>query len=94
MILDEHEKFFAKLKHLVEKAYKNNQNIPVTLLGHSMGGRMALVFLQMQTQEWKDKHIKSFVSLATPWGGSFRTIKMFISGDDLGVGEGLFESLG
>ena len=86
IFLDEHDKFFADLKVLVEKAYEINGGAQVTIVGHSMGGRMSLIFLQMQTQEWKDKYIKSFISLATPWGGSFKSVKALIYGDDFGLG--------
>ena len=86
IFLDEHNEFFVELKELVEKVYKINGGVPVTLVGHSMGGRMVFVFLQMQTQDWKDKHIKSFVSLATPWGGSFKALKMLVYGDNFDIG--------
>lgn len=78
--IDEHEFFFNKLKCLIEETYQENNRTPVVILAHSMGGRMALQFLQTQTQEWKDENIKSFISLATPWGGTVKTLKMFAIG--------------
>jgi len=44
-----------------------------------------LYFLNHQPQEWKDKYIKSLVTLAAPWGGAVKALKAFSSGDNLGV---------
>lgn len=82
---NENEEFFDKLKLLVEETYLMNNNAPVTLIAHSMGGPMTLIFLQRQTQKWKDKYISSFITLAGAWGGSVKAIKVFAIGDDLGA---------
>lgn len=50
-----------------------------------MGCPVMLYYLNRRTQEWKDKYIKSFVTLAAPWGGAVKALKAFISGDNLGV---------
>lgn len=57
-----------------------NNNEPVTLIAHSMGGPMSLIFLQRQTQKWKDKYINSLISLAAVWGGSVKALKVFAIG--------------
>ena len=44
-----------------------------------------LYYLNHKPQEWKDKYIKAFVTLAAPWGGAVKALKAFISGDNLGV---------
>lgn len=31
-------------------------------------------------QAWKDKYIKSHVSLAAPWGGAMQIVKLYASG--------------
>lgn len=80
MISDENVDFFPKLKALVEESYAANNNTPATLLVHSMGGSMALHFLRLQTQAWKDKYIRRMVSLSTPWGGSVKALKVFAIG--------------
>lgn len=82
---NENEEYFVKLKLLVEETYLMNGNTPVTLIAHSMGGPMALIFLQRQSQKWKDKYINSLISLAGVWGGSVKAIKVFAIGDDLGA---------
>ncbi|XP_076178167.1 lysosomal phospholipase A and acyltransferase isoform X2 [Ptiloglossa arizonensis] len=82
---NENEEFFNKLKELVEETYNENKQVPVTLLAHSMGGPMSLIFLQRQTQKWKDKYINCFITLAAVWGGSIKALKVFAIGDDLGA---------
>ncbi|XP_028128275.1 phospholipase A2 group XV [Diabrotica virgifera virgifera] len=81
---NENQDFFVNLKTLVEDTYKENNNTPVVLLAHSMGGPMTLTFLNKQTQSWKDKYIRCLISLSAVWGGSVKAIKVFAIGDDLG----------
>ncbi|XP_052758628.1 phospholipase A2 group XV-like [Galleria mellonella] len=81
---NENAEFFVKLKSLVEETYAMNNKSAVTLLVHSMGGSMALHFLRLQPQSWKDRYIRRLLSLATPWGGSMKAVKVFAIGDDLG----------
>lgn len=78
--LDENEIFFNKLKDLIEETYDNNNQTAVTLLAHSMGGPMTLVFLQRQSQKWKDKYINCLITLAAVWGGSVKALKVFAVG--------------
>ncbi|KAK9294345.1 hypothetical protein QLX08_011015 [Tetragonisca angustula] len=82
---NENEIFFNKLKDLIEETYDNNNQTPVTLLAHSMGGPMTLIFLQRQSQKWKDKYINCLITLAAVWGGSVKALKVFAVGDDLGA---------
>lgn len=69
-----------KLKALVEETYTNNNKSAVTLLVHSMGGSMALQFLRLQSQKWKDTYIQRMISLSTPWGGAVKALKVFAIG--------------
>ena len=52
------------------------------MVGHSMGCPMSLYFLIQQTKAWKDKYIRSLVTLAGPW-------EIFAVGTDLGLGTSL-----
>ncbi|XP_017778918.1 PREDICTED: group XV phospholipase A2-like [Nicrophorus vespilloides] len=81
---NENQEYFVKLKELVEETYTENGKAPVMLLAHSMGGPMSLYFLNLQTQSWKNKYIKSLVSLSGAWGGSVKAVKVYAVGDDLG----------
>ncbi|KAL2712609.1 group XV phospholipase A2-like [Vespula squamosa] len=82
---NENGEYFVKLKSLIEETYSINNNMSVTLIAHSMGGPMTLIFLQSQSQSWKDKYINSLITLAGVWGGSVKAIKVFAIGDDLGA---------
>ena len=77
---DEDGEYFIKLKTLVEETYNINDNQPVILLAHSMGGPMCLHFLHMQSNSWKKKYIKSLVTLSGAWGGSVKALKVFLIG--------------
>ncbi|XP_065162884.1 phospholipase A2 group XV-like isoform X2 [Atheta coriaria] len=81
---NENYEYFVQLKALIEETYAQNNNTPVILIAHSMGGPMTLYFLNLQTQAWKDQHIKSMVTLSGAWGGSVKAVKVYAIGDDLG----------
>ena len=53
-----------KLKKLVEDTYSGNGNKKITLMSHSLGCPYTLVFLNAQTQAWKDKYILQWIPLA------------------------------
>lgn len=72
------------MKTLVEETYVLAGNQSVTLVVHSMGGPMSLVFLQQMPDSWKDRYIARIISLAGAWAGSAKAIKVFAIGDDLG----------
>lgn len=83
-ILDENKQWFVDMKQLVEDTYELCGQQRITLLVHSMGGPMSLVFLQRQTKVWKDKYIARVIALAGAWAGSAKAVKVFAIGDDLG----------
>lgn len=78
---DENANFFTDMKTLVEDTYNKNNKTSVTLLVHSMGGLMAMHFLRLQPQKWKDQYIRRLISLSTPWGGSMKAVKVFAIGE-------------
>lgn len=77
--------FFLNLKQLVEAAYEKNGQERVVLICHSMGCLHTLYLLNVNTQSWKDKYIRSMISLSGAWGGSVKAMKAFASGDNFGV---------
>jgi alpha-beta hydrolase superfamily lysophospholipase len=79
-LLDENGEYFARLKALVEETYRINDNQPVIILAHSMGGPMSLHFLHTQTKSWKDKYICALVTLSGAWGGAVKALKVFAVG--------------
>lgn len=64
----------------MEETYRINDNQPVIILAHSMGGPMSLHFLHIQSKSWKDQHIRAFVTLSGAWGGSVKALKVFAVG--------------
>lgn len=77
--------YLSALKNLVEDTYTKNNEQPVVLMGHSMGNNYILYLLNRQPQSWKDKYIRSFISIAGPYGGAVKTLRLMASGDNLGV---------
>jgi lysophospholipase-3 len=81
---NENQQYFVDLKALIEQTHADNDGQPVIIIAHSMGGPMTLHFLNQQSQDWKDKYIKSMVTLSGAWGGSVKAVKVYAIGDDLG----------
>ncbi|KAL2613855.1 hypothetical protein R1flu_025547 [Riccia fluitans] len=77
-------KYTKDLMELIEKAHDDN-NQPVILVAHSLGGLWTLYFLNKQPPAWKKKYIKSFVAVAAPWGGSVQEMLTFASGNTEGI---------
>nr|CAD7399051.1 unnamed protein product [Timema poppensis] len=82
---NENGEYFLQLKVLIEETYTSNNKQPVVLVAHSMGALMSLHFLQLQSQRWKDQHVRALVTLSGPWGGSVKSLKVFAVGDNLGT---------
>ncbi|XP_062584872.1 phospholipase A2 group XV-like [Saccostrea cucullata] len=82
---NEFKELYQKMKALIEETYSINNNTRVILLGHSMGNPTSLYFYNIMTQAWKDKYIEAHVSLAGVWTGAIKPLKLFASGDRLGV---------
>jgi len=80
---NEQEQYFKDVKSLIESSYTKNGDKKVVLVCHSMGCIMMSYMLQRQSQSWKDKYIRSLVSIAGVWGGTVRALKVFSVGDNL-----------
>lgn len=78
-------KFLQDLKHLIEKASISNGGKQVILISHSLGGLFILQLLNKNTLSWRQKFIKHFISLSTPFGGTVEEMLTFASGNSLGV---------
>lgn len=82
---NELQDYFHDLTDLIEIAYTENYEQKAVLICHSMGCLNSLYFLNSKPQAWKDKYIKSMISLSGVWAGSVKAMKAFASGDNFGV---------
>lgn len=77
--------YFDNVKKLAEDMY-NDYHHPITLIVHSMGGPISLYFLtQVVSEEWKQQHIKQYISLSSVWAGAIVSVQSIISGDNEGI---------
>ena len=58
------------LTKLIETTYASNGNKSIIMVSHSMGSIMTLFLMNHKSQEWKDKYIRSHISMSGVWGGS------------------------
>ena len=79
------DKYFRKLKQLIEDLYHENDDTAVTIISHSMGGLFGLHFLQQQPQAWLDKFIHTFIPVSTPWAGAALQLLTYASGYNMDI---------
>ena len=77
--------YFSKLKALIEETFAINDNMPIVLVCHSLGCPYSNIFLNQQPQNWKDKYLRVWLTISSPWGGSVKTLGLYASGYTLGV---------
>jgi len=77
--------YFRRLAALVEEMFHNSGNQTVTLVSHSLGGLFGLFFLQRQPPAWKQKFIRRFLPLSTPWRGAVVQLNTYASGYNMGI---------
>ena len=82
------EPLVRKIEQIAAQAIEQYPNIPLKIIGHSMGGLMWLEVLNRNPQWWEK--VNSLVLLGTPVGGS--NLARII--DPLGIGIGTAKCLG
>lgn len=70
---------------MIEETYILNDNKSSVVICHSMGCLFSLYFLQHQPQAWKDKHIKTWIAVAAPFGGAVVALKSLMAGSNLEI---------
>ncbi|KAL3937493.1 MAG: hypothetical protein SGARI_002102 [Bacillariaceae sp.] len=87
--LEARDKYFSRTMSMVQKLYKQNDNSPVILIGHSMGCKCAHYFLnfceQNGGQKWIDKYIHTYMPIGAPHLGAPKALRSSISGDKMGL---------
>lgn len=78
--------FLDRTIDLVEETYRQNNNTPVHLLGHSNGPFYALYLLTHTSQEWKDTYIHGFTAIAGNWPGQGGFYQFLFTGLNLSTG--------
>lgn len=78
-------KFLDDLKQLIENASTSNGGKPVIVVSHSLGGLFVLQLLIRNSISWGQKHVKHFIALSAPWGGTVEQMLTFASGYTLGI---------
>jgi lysophospholipase-3 len=68
-----------KMKNLIEVSC-SEQGYPAIIIAHDLGSMIANYFLVNGDKKWKDKYIKSFVTVSGTFGGSPRALRTIISG--------------
>uniref|UniRef100_A0A1E1WVS1 Putative phospholipase A2 n=1 Tax=Tityus obscurus TaxID=1221240 RepID=A0A1E1WVS1_TITOB len=77
--------YLESLKNLIMETYRMNGRQKVYIICHSMGCPVSLYLLNHQSQAWKEKYVNGIVSLGGAWGGAVKALKVFASGENLGV---------
>lgn len=73
--------FFRNLKECIERGclFGGDKAVVIT---HSLGGVLLKWFLTSEvTPEWIDKHIKQWVCICAPFGGSYQAVRAVCCGD-------------
>lgn len=92
-ISDSALEYFANLKALIEDTYLKNNKTQIVLLSHSLGCPYTHHFLYNMSQEWKDTHIRAWVTIAGAWAGSAKLMRIYASGTNLGFPDVVLEPL-
>lgn len=94
LALEERDHFFTKLAQNIEQTFTNNNNTPVVIVCHSLGGILSFYFqtwIENKQRlsnpktyikgQWVGKYISSVVTIGTPYLGAPKTASMYISGE-------------
>jgi len=81
--------YFADTLKKVEDMYQRNNNVPLLLFCHSMGGKACHYFLnyclESVGQEWLDQHVYGVIFVGAPHLGAPQSLRATIEGDRMGL---------
>lgn len=78
---------------MIEDTYIKNNKTRVVLLSHSLGCPYTHYFLSKMPQDWKDMHIKVWITVAGAWAGAAKLMRIYASGTNLGFPDVVLEPL-
>ena len=78
--------YYKQFRLLIESTFSNNGNQPVVIIAHSLGGLVSHHFLtKLVSQEWKDKYVAQYITMASVWAGTVKVVHGIVSGETDGV---------
>ena len=80
------EEYCRSLRALIQWAYDAHGGQKVILLSHSMGSPLLSQVLQRCTLDWKQQHVKRWISVNGAFGGAGKALRSLLSGDNNGMG--------
>ena len=82
----EHNGYYKQFHWLIESTFSQNGNQPVVILAHSLGGLVSHYFLtKLVSQEWKDKYVAQYITVASVWAGAVKVLLGVVSGETDGL---------
>lgn len=79
------DQYLRDLRALIESSAAANDDRPVILLAHSLGGLFALHLLDRSSISWRRQFVKHLLTLSTPWAGTVQEMLTFASGYTLDI---------
>ena len=92
-VADSAQEYFDNLKALIENTYIKSNKTSVVLVSHSLGCPYTHHFLNKMSQDWKDTHIKVWVTISGAWAGAAKLMRIYASGTSLGLPDVVLEPL-
>ena len=78
--------YYKQFHRLIESTFSQNGNQPVVILAHSLGGLVSHYFLtELVSQDWKDKYVAQYITVASVWAGAVKVLHGIVSGETDGM---------
>ena len=83
---DKMDAYVNRFQNLIVHAYELNNQTKVTLYCHSMGAKLThYILVARLSQEFKDKYINKLIISGAAIGGSPKSVRTVVSGDNLDI---------
>ena len=93
--LNERDQVLIRFRQHIENLVELRKE-KVALVGHSQGCKFIQFFLHWAETtlgtQWIDDHVELFIALGAPWKGSPKAVRALLTGDSMGVPQGLYKS--